>query len=57
MWKKELLSYHQWSPDPVRVERELQERFGLQILYVTYLPDAYFSFVVVGRKKEPAGDS
>lgn len=50
MWKKEVLPFHAWNPDPVTLERELVRRFGYRIEYATYLPDAYFSFVVVAAR-------
>ena len=52
MWRPERLRFHKWSPDPVSLEKKLISEFGLQILYVSYLPDAYFSFVVIARKAE-----
>ena len=51
MWKPELLPFHEWSPDPVFMESLLMGRYGMEILYITYLPDAYFSFAVVARKR------
>jgi len=52
MWKTENLPFHKWNPDPVTIERELTERFGYEISSITYLPDAFFSFVVVAEKKQ-----
>jgi SAM-dependent methyltransferase len=50
MWKPERLRFHRWSPDPVTLEEKLSVKFALQPLYVSYLPDAYFSFVVIAQK-------
>jgi SAM-dependent methyltransferase len=51
MWRADLLPFHEWNPDPVFVERLLADTFHLQVDYVTYLPDAYFSFAVVAIKQ------
>jgi SAM-dependent methyltransferase len=50
MWRPSILKYHVWAPDPVFLERLLTEKFGLHLIYITYLPDAYFSFVLVAGK-------
>jgi SAM-dependent methyltransferase len=50
MWKPEQLQFHRWSPDPVTLEEKLSVQFALHLLYVSYLPDAFFSFVVIARK-------
>ena len=50
MWTTENLPFHKWNPDPFTVEDELKNRFGYTILAITYLPDAFFSFVVVAGK-------
>ena len=50
MWKPENLKFHKWSPDPVCLEEKLSQEMNMDIVYVTYLPDAYFSFVVVAKK-------
>jgi hypothetical protein len=51
MWEPENLKFHKWSPDPVMLEEKLQDVYGYEIIYVSYLPDAFFSFVLVARKK------
>lgn len=51
MWKAQHLRFHIWNPDPVTLEDKLTQHFGYELAYVTYLPDAFFSFVIVARKK------
>ena len=50
MWKAEHLKFHLWNPDPASLEQHLAADNDYEILYITYLPDAFFSFVVVARK-------
>lgn len=52
MWAPSNLRFHKWSPDPVILEERLAEEYGYEVLFVTYLPDAFFSFVVIAQKKE-----
>lgn len=51
MWKKENLKYHIWNPDPYTLEEKFRNDNRFEIVYITYLPDGYMSFVVVLRKK------
>lgn len=51
MWKAQHLRFHRWNPDPVTLEECLQRDFGYELLHVSYLPDAFFSFVVIAQKK------
>jgi len=52
MWMPSNLKYHKWSPDPVQLEERLVGDYGYEMIYNTYLPDAFFSFVIVARKKQ-----
>ena len=51
MWAPANLRFHKWSPDPHTLEERLAKEYGYEIRYVTYLPDAFFSFVVIAQKK------
>jgi len=53
MWNPKYLPFHRWCPDPVVLETRLSQEFGYEIIYITYLPDAFFSFVVVAQKNRP----
>ena len=50
MWLPGINKYHKWSPDPKIVSGFLKEELGMEIKEVTYLPDAFMSFVVVAEK-------
>ena len=41
-----LKNFHIW-----RYTFSERSRYGMEMLYITYLPDAYFSFAVVARKR------
>jgi SAM-dependent methyltransferase len=50
MWLPENLIFHKWSPSPAILEQKLIDQFKLKINFISYLPDAYFSFVIVAEK-------
>jgi len=50
MWHTEHLKYHKWNPVPTQIEEWLVKDYGFVVHLITYLPDAFFSFVVVARK-------
>lgn len=50
MWLPENLKFHKWSPSPAELEQKLTNQFNLKISYISYLPDACFSFVVIAEK-------
>ena len=50
MWRVENLPFHHWNPDPVVLEQQLIKDFSMSVLYATYLPDGYQSFVLVLKK-------
>lgn len=51
MWLTKNLRFHLWNPDPVTLEERIATEYGYELQYVTYLPDAFFSFVIIGKKK------
>jgi hypothetical protein len=52
MWNSRNLKFHKWNPDPVILEQKLSDVYGYDLLYISYLPDAFFSFVVVAQKRK-----
>jgi ubiquinone/menaquinone biosynthesis C-methylase UbiE len=50
MWLPEANKYHKWSPNPKAVSEFLEKELKMKIKEITYLPDGYLSFVVVGEK-------
>lgn len=50
MWLPEANKYHKWSPEPKIIEEFLSKQLKMKIKEITYLPDAFMSFVVVAEK-------
>lgn len=50
MWLPEANKYHKWSPEPMVIEEFLEKELKMKIKEITYLPDAFMSFVVVAEK-------
>ena len=50
IWKKNILKFHKWNPDPYQLETLFKSKFKYKIEYITYLPDGYMSFCLVLRK-------
>jgi len=51
MWKKEHLSFHIWNPDPYLYGKFFYNHESFDLEYITYTPDAFFSFVIIVKKK------
>ena len=50
MWLPGVNKYHKWSPEPKIVSEFLEKELKMQIREITYLPDAFMSFVIVAEK-------
>ena len=50
MWLPKINKYHKWSPEPKIIEEFLSKELKMKIKEITYLPDAFMSFVVVAEK-------
>jgi ubiquinone/menaquinone biosynthesis C-methylase UbiE len=50
MWLPGVNKYHKWSPDPKIVSEFLEKELKMKIKEITYLPDAFMSFVIVAQK-------
>lgn len=50
MWLPGVNKYHKWSPKPKVIEEFLSKKLKMKIKEITYLPDAFMSFVVVAEK-------
>jgi len=50
MWLPKINKYHKWSPKPKIIEEFLSKELKMKIKEITYLPDAFMSFVVVAEK-------
>ena len=50
MWLPGINKYHKWSPDTKTISDFLEEELEMTIKEITYLPDAFMSFVVVAEK-------
>ncbi len=53
MWDKKYSKFHIWNPNPLELEKLFIE-MNYSIEYITYLPDGYYSFVVVVKKSRKA---
>lgn len=51
MWQTENLKYHIWNPDPIFLEKYFENHPNFTIELISYLPDAYYSFVCIVKKK------
>ena len=52
MWWPGNNPYHLWQPDPCELEDQLVKLGDYDVEYVSYLPDAFFSFVIIVRRKK-----
>jgi SAM-dependent methyltransferase len=50
MWLPEVNKYHKWSPEPMIIEEFLSSQLKMKIKEITYLPDAFMSFVIIAEK-------
>lgn len=50
LWDPKYLKWHINLLNPYQIENFLNKINKYEILYITYLPDAYFSYVVVAKK-------
>jgi len=50
MWLPKINKYHKWSPDPKIISEFLENKLNMEIKEITYLPDAFMSFVIVAQK-------
>lgn len=50
MWLPQVNKYHKWSPDPKIVSEFLEKELKMKIKDITYLPDAFMSFMIIAEK-------
>jgi SAM-dependent methyltransferase len=50
IWHVENNPYHLNTPSPHSLSEILVAKFGCSIEFITYLPDAYYSFAIVAKK-------
>lgn len=50
MWLPKVNKFHKWSPDPNILERFFKKELKMEIVNISYTPDAYLSFHVVVKK-------
>ncbi len=50
-WSKKNLPFHLWNPNPLEMEKWVNENNRIELVEISYLPDGYLSFVTVFKKK------
>tara|TARA_A100001015_G_scaffold307113_1_gene402471 strand:+ start:5158 stop:5748 length:591 start_codon:yes stop_codon:yes gene_type:complete len=50
MWASDIMEYHEWDVEPLKLKKILEEFSNLEILEFSVLPDTYFSYHVVLKK-------